>query len=94
MTQKRIATFGEHGRKVRVFKDGGRFTVSSRSLGVTKSYSGEGAKDKALGFAKRIAAEGVGQKVKTPTVGELWTRYTGSSDWLSLRALDREEKAG
>lgn len=53
MTEKRIATFGEHGRKVRVFKDGSRFTVSSRSLGVTKSYSGDGAKEKALGFARR-----------------------------------------
>lgn len=90
MTQKRIATFGEHGRKVRVFKDEGRYTVSSRSLGVTKSYSGEGAKDKALGFARRLSAEGVGPKVSGLTVGVLWGRFTQSSDWASLRPRTRE----
>lgn len=90
MTEKRIATFGEHGRKVRVFKDRGRYTVSSRALGVTKSYRGEGAKEKALGFARRLSAEGVGSKVVALTVGDLWERYIGSGDWVSLRPRTRE----
>lgn len=84
--QKKVATFGEHGRTVRVFRQGDLWRVQSRSLGITQSYRGEGAKDRAMGFAERLARGDTPATDARPTVGEMWARYTGSSDYRELRA--------
>jgi integrase len=90
VSQKRIATFGEHGKSVRVFKNGPRVTVKSAALGITKSYRGAGAKEKALGFARRLAEGRTGTSPDTVTVGGLWERYAASSDFQTLRPRTRE----
>lgn len=87
--QKRVATLGDRGRSVRVFRQGDLWRVQSRALGVTKSYRGEDAQERAMGFAERLTkgitvADGEG-----PTLRELWSRYQDSSDFRELRERTR-----
>lgn len=89
-TQKTIATLGEHGRTVRVFRQGDLVRVQCRALGITKSYRGEDAKAKAMGFAQRLVAGEAPASERRPTVGELWERYQLSSDFLELRERTRQ----
>jgi integrase len=87
--QHTIARLGQHGRRVRVWRVAGtdKVSVQCRAEGITKSYRGQDAEAKAMGFAKRLV-EGFGRELTpTPklTVSDLWERYTSSSDYRQLR---------
>lgn len=82
--QRTIATLGEHGQTVRVYKQGDSIRVSCRALSLYRTFRGEGAKDRALGFAAGLAREGQPAK-RDLTVGELWAAYKESADYRELR---------
>lgn len=86
--QKPLAKYGEHGRTVRLFAQGELFRVQCRALGITRSFRGEGARQRAEGFAKRLS-EGMPDTPRTPTVGEVWELYRASSDSRELRERTR-----
>lgn len=88
--QRTVATLGEHGRTVRVFRQGNLWRVQSRSLGITQSFRGEGARDRAMGFAERLVAGEAATARRNPTIGELWDRYRESSAFRELRPRTRE----
>lgn len=88
-TQKTIGTYGNYGRTVRVFRQGDLYRVQCRADRMTKSFRGEGAKVKAVAFAKRYADGVMHQPDARVTVGELWQAYIESQDYTQLRPRTR-----
>lgn len=87
--EKTVATLGEYGRTVRVFRQGDLWRVRSRSLKITQSYRGPEARAKAFAFAERLARGGAPATETHPTVGALWQAYTAGSDYRELRTRSK-----
>jgi integrase len=88
MARKKIRgakTLGDHGRTVRVWPEGKLWRVRSRSLGIARSFAGEGSKERALGFAERLLKGSEQAATQQATVADLWAAYRASSAWQSLR---------
>jgi integrase len=88
--QKTMRTFGEYGKTVRVWQEGKVVRVQCRSLGVTRSFRGAGAKVKAYGFAERLAAGVESSRETRITLADLWAAYTASADFTELRQRSRD----
>jgi integrase len=87
--QKKVATFGEHGATVRVFKQGELWRVQCRAKRITRSFKGPGAKARAFGYAERLGTGVQEAALTTATVGDLWASYRESSDYTQLRERTR-----
>lgn len=87
--QKTLATYGEHGQTVRLFRQGDLYRVQCRALGITRSFRGEGALARARGFASRLGENDPTDAPRLPTVGEVWESYLASSDYEALRERTR-----
>lgn len=83
-TEKTIATFGDYGHTVRVVRWGDGYRVRSKRHGTT-SFRGPGAKQKAQGFAQRLADGLAAPKAGQHTIADLWGAYTASSAFRELR---------
>lgn len=82
---KGAKTVGDHGRTARVWPEGKLWRVRCRALGVARSFTGDGAKDRAFGFAERLVKGAEATDAKRTTVADLWAAYRASSAWKALR---------